>query len=897
MKICPECKREYADHVKFCTRDGEALAAIEAQRDPLLGRVIGGRYEVLEFLGGGGFGNVYKVRNVSLDEEEALKIIHPELLRDREPMDRFRREAKLLRKLGSKSAHIVDMYNMEEDKDDGFFYFTMELVEGDALTQIVMKEGSLAVDRVVDLMRQVCKALKVAHSQGIIHRDLKLDNILIAHTMQEERVKILDFGIAKVKGQKSLSDLTKGMPGTVGYAAPEQVKGEADKIGATTDLFAAGVILYNLLTGCDPWNGDKVGKPLSEGGDWEVIRKTLEENPVPPRKLNPEVPKDLDGITLKLLHKDQKRRFQTATDLDEALAKVEESLERAAQAKSSPRLNVMGVAGSTAVKVKDVAGSTAVKVKDVAGGSAALVKSAAGPVAAFVKKAAMPVAGVAALAAVGLIVKAMWPEPVVPASIEVSPVEASVFVDSTLQLTAILKDSAGQTISGDVEWSTSDAGIVNVDPRTGEVTGVAVGYAFVRATSEGHVTSSTVSVRQLEVPPQLAAVSVEPGEANIPVGSATQLLATLVDDQGNSIDQPVRWSSSDPGIVEVDPSSGEVTAVAEGSAVITASSGDQQGQATVTVSRPTAAQVTRLSVNRRQASMDVGASIQLRATPRDAQDNALDRPVSWSSSNANVAAVNRSGTVTANAPGSARITAQSDGIRATISVTVEPAAVAELQVDRPDVSLTEGEAVELKAIPRDARGNELADRPIDWRSDNEGVARVDRTGDATARVEGVAPGTAKIVAAAGDKVAETMVSVKGEERLPVRLGVAGSGGYDDGKIVLSVNVSQQGLDGSDLCAVAVFLDEEGQNMEADGEPVTTAASFPVRSAAVPVQLVLPAEDLGLKGMRAMGEHRLSAEVRIFRDVCERADTNNPLAVSDQIPFCIRGLAFGFQVCD
>jgi len=112
-----------------------------------------------------------------------------------------------------------------------------------------------------------------------------------------------------------------------------------------------------------------------------------------------------------------------------------------------------------------------------------------------------------------------------------------------------------------------------------------------------------------------------------------------------------------------------------------------------------------------------------------------------------------------------------------------------------------------------------------------------------------------------------------------------------------VNLSQQGLDGSNLCAVAVFLDEDGERMEADGEPVTTAASFPVRSASVPVELALPAEDLGLKGMRAMGEHRLSAEVYVLRDTCERADPNNPLAVSDPIPFCIRGLAFGFQVCE
>gem|GEM_PF-61518 len=323
MKKCPECQREYADRIKFCPRDGSALQPVDTSRgDPLLGRIIGGTYEVLEFLGGGGFGNVYKVKNLRLDDIEALKIIHPALLREQESIERFQREAKLLRKLGGKSSHIVHLYVLQEDKEEGFFYFTMEYVDGLPLTRTIRSEGSMHVVRALELTRQICQALEVAHAQGVVHRDMKLDNILLTRDAEEEQVKILDFGIAKVLGQQSLSDLSRGMPGTAGYAAPEQIKGESDRISAATDLFATGVILFNMLTGRDPWSGTPVGEPLSEDGNWEIIEKTLEEVPIPARQLNPEIPKELETIINRLLQKDPALRFASAAELDRALVRL-----------------------------------------------------------------------------------------------------------------------------------------------------------------------------------------------------------------------------------------------------------------------------------------------------------------------------------------------------------------------------------------------------------------------------------------------------------------------------------------------------------------------------------------------------------------------------------------------
>ena len=322
MKACPACRREYADHIVVCSRDGEVLVPIDDQVDSLIGRIIGGTYEVLQFLGGGGFGNVYKVRNRRLDDIEALKIIHPQHMRDREPLERFRQEAKLLRRLGSKSEYIVDLYTLEEDRTENLFYFTMEFVEGWPLTRSVVERGTFTPERAVVLMRQLCSALEVAHTSGVIHRDLKLDNVLLTGEGRDERVKVLDFGIAKVLGRGSLTSLTKGMPGTPGYAAPEQIKGLGNLIGAPTDLFASGVILYSLLTARRPWTGEPLGEPLSESGQWDLINRTLEGKPHPPRGYNAAIPMELETIILRLLEKEARRRFQSASELDVALATV-----------------------------------------------------------------------------------------------------------------------------------------------------------------------------------------------------------------------------------------------------------------------------------------------------------------------------------------------------------------------------------------------------------------------------------------------------------------------------------------------------------------------------------------------------------------------------------------------
>lgn len=884
MKSCPQCQREYADHVKFCPRDGSALQAVATQTDPLVGRVIAGSYEVLQFLGGGGFGNVYKVRNLRLDDIEALKIIHPEHLREREPLERFRREARLLRKLGSKSTHIVDLYSLEEDKHDRIFYFTMEYVEGAPLTNTLVQEGPMAVPRALKLMRQVCSALKVAHAQGIIHRDMKLDNVLLAREGQEERVKILDFGIAKVMGQKSLSDLSKGMPGTVGYAAPEQVKGEADKINAATDLFATGVILYNLVTAREPWNGNPIGKPSSEGSDWEVIRKTLEENPLPARKFNPGLPKELEGTINKLLEKDPKRRFQSATELDAALARVQTSLEPAEVG------GAKGIAGFEAAA-------------GVAGSAAAAVRRAAATVFVLVRKKALPAAAAVALVVIGFAVKKFVldrPGPMPVAAIEVRPTELELDVDKTGQLLATPKDSLGEMLLGRrVTWSSRNPDIATVD-QEGRVRAVAPGRAVIIASSGARRDSARVNVVP-GGPGPLARVLVEPDRTEVMVGRSTQLRATLEDAEGNPVDDEVGWSSDNERVARVDPSTGRVEAVSPGEATITAKSGGQTGTATIVVTERPPPPVASVQITPNRAAVEIGATSQLTATLRDDQGTTLNRETRWSSSNPSVASVTqtgRVGRVTGRAPGNTTITAVSEGVSGQAIINVSQAGIASLQLDQGDVSLEAGQSTELRATARDASGRPVSDRRIDWSSEDEGVARVDRVDvdPFRARVSGVKPGTTTVRAASEGKTDEAMVSVSPKlEEAAMRFSAA-EVRFSDNSVTMEASLTLQGLQGSKSCAIAFFLDESGSALQRDGKPVTVSREFTPQSSDHRLLVSLPVQQLPI-GRREIRRHRFQVEVGVFQGPCNSVSPDQkPLAISRRMPFCVRKLAIGYDNC-
>ncbi|HET9948676.1 MAG TPA: serine/threonine-protein kinase, partial [Longimicrobiales bacterium] len=305
--------------------DRAAAEAARKTRDPLIGTTMRGKWRVLERLGAGSFGTVYKVKDVKGGWVEALKVLAVDRLTGAEAEEmrkRFLREAQIMKRLGNESQHIVGLSTYEEDIEAGLVYFLMELVEGRSFARVLEEEGHLAPERAVHLALQVCDALMAAHEgpEPVVHRDLKLENLMLTHDRNgAEVVKILDFGIAKIAEREADSRLTTvGTLGTPGYAAPEQLR--AQEVDARTDLFAVGVILYALLTGLDPW----LGRPAWEPTDrvYELMTATDRAQAISFEEAGVSVPPALAAIVRRLLQRDPADRFQSARELRAALLRA-----------------------------------------------------------------------------------------------------------------------------------------------------------------------------------------------------------------------------------------------------------------------------------------------------------------------------------------------------------------------------------------------------------------------------------------------------------------------------------------------------------------------------------------------------------------------------------------------
>ena len=337
-------------------------------------------------------------------------------------------------------------------------------------------------------------------------------------------------------------------------------------------------------------------------------------------------------------------------------------------------------------------------------------------------------------------------------SVVVSPQTASVPVGGAVQLSASVRDAAGAELQGRlVGWTSSDESIAVVS-STGRVSGIKVGTATITASSEGKSGTATVTV----TPAPVAAVTVTPPTATVTVGQTTTLTAQTLDAGGNPLTgRAITWTSSSAAIATVSPG-GVVTGVSAGTATITATSEGKSGTSTVTVNAPAPAPVASVTVAPTTLPLQVGQTGTLTATTRDAANNVLTgRTVTWTSSNQAVATVAPNGTVTAVAPGSATITATSEGKTGTATVTVTAVPVASVTVSPPTVNLTTGATQQITPTPRDAQGTALPGRPVTWASANTNVATVSPSGLITA----VAPGNTTVTATSEGKVGTVTVTV------------------------------------------------------------------------------------------------------------------------------------------
>ena len=270
-----------------------------------IGTVLGGRYEILQMLGLGGMGAVYKARDKELDRMIALKVIRPEIARHPDSLARFRQELLTARQVTHKN--VVRIFDIGEA--DGVKFITMEFVAGKDLRTILEEQGKLPPLEAVGIVRQVCAALGAAHAENVIHRDLKPGNIM---RDEQGRIVVMDFGLARTLDDSANMTRSGAIVGTVEYMSPEQAL--ASKLDARSDLFSIGLIFYELLTGKIPYKADSALASL--------IKRT-QERAVPAAELDPSVPKVLSDILSKSLERDPAQRYQTAQEIIDRLDEFE----------------------------------------------------------------------------------------------------------------------------------------------------------------------------------------------------------------------------------------------------------------------------------------------------------------------------------------------------------------------------------------------------------------------------------------------------------------------------------------------------------------------------------------------------------------------------------------------
>jgi serine/threonine-protein kinase len=264
------------------------------------GQMFGNRYEIKSVLGVGGMGMVYKAHDRELGEVLAIKTLKPDMVAmDSSALERFKSEIKLARRIAHRN--VVRTYDLGEI--GGQYFISMEYVEGKSLKDLIRERGRLPASAVLPIAKQLCRALEVSHEEGVIHRDIKPQNMVV---QADGVLKVMDFGIARLASRpKDAGHTQAGMVvGTPEYMAPEQLMG--DELDARADLYATGVVLYECLTGSVPITADT---PIT------LIARVLEETPAPPNQLRPDIPAALSELVMWSLAKDRERRPRSAAEL------------------------------------------------------------------------------------------------------------------------------------------------------------------------------------------------------------------------------------------------------------------------------------------------------------------------------------------------------------------------------------------------------------------------------------------------------------------------------------------------------------------------------------------------------------------------------------------------------
>jgi serine/threonine-protein kinase len=314
---CPNCETDNPESFRFCKDCGSPLdlkikkTPVEPAKTQKLptdklptGTLFADRYQIIEELGSGGMGRVYKVLDKELDTYVVLKVLLPEVAAEPETIPRFRNELKLSRDISHRN--VCRMFDLNMSK--GTYYITMEFVDGESLKNIILMTKKLSVATAIDITRQICEGLGEAHRHGVVHRDLKPGNILID---RDGNAKILDFGLARSIESQGIT-ATGIIIGTPQYMSPEQVQEKT--IDQRSDIYSLGIILYEMLTGNVPFDGES---PV------RVALKHVREKPLEPKDLNLKIPHAISRVILKCLAKEKEDRYQSTQELSAELKRID----------------------------------------------------------------------------------------------------------------------------------------------------------------------------------------------------------------------------------------------------------------------------------------------------------------------------------------------------------------------------------------------------------------------------------------------------------------------------------------------------------------------------------------------------------------------------------------------
>jgi serine/threonine-protein kinase len=823
-----------------------------------------GRYVIESELGRGGMAAVFLAHERLANRHVAIKVMSPALFHGSDTVERFRLEAMTTASLSHPG--IVPIYVVEES--GGLLYFVMKHVGGPSLETLIAQEGPLPFENVERVIRGVGDALSYAHSEGVIHRDIKPGNIMLD---RRGRPVVTDFGIAKVAEQHTLTQTGRTI-GTPTYMSPEQCRGGA--LTGASDQYSLGIVLYEMLAGRVPFKADS---------QWALLYKHLNDPPPHISEERPDCPQVLWDIIERMLAKRVEDRWPSFEDaiayLDTgpttpvsvpqtvaepaAPAEPEPTQEEAAPDQARATMGRGGQPGagqvvdpSTAEPEELVEESVEVPATDASREERAVAPEAGAATETEGLAPGSPTGEDATVPAVPGSRRSLRPAAI--AGTAAVGIVLAVF-GGRFVLQSLSGDGGGAEVTAAPEQGEADQ--PPVEPPTGNAA--------------------------------VARLALSPESVDLTVGQEVTLFSRADDAEGSPVgDAVVRFSSSDPAVAAV-TSDGLVRAASPGSATVTATAG---GAAAISVVRvaaappPTPDRVAEVWISEDSLTLEAGLSRSIRSEARNASGGAVaGQQVEWLSADNAVASVSGDGdggTVLAAGAGSTRIFARVGGVERSIPVRVLPEPVASIDLAPSGLTLLEGESSAVTATIRGVRTATL-DRAPAWQSSAPGVATVDAAGV----VVGLAPGEAQITASVGGQRASISVIVESAAPAPSLTDLATTLELldDDGGLGQAVGLTALNPRATPWCAVAVI-----SHGDDDGTSVEVTGSFdPGEGGPTSLTLNAPFDQLGLDP----GDYRATARlvtsrVEVWAASCGALPTDGAPLGAGEATICLSKLGSG-----